>query len=63
MTKSALHFFAVCDGHGLHGEKCSEFVKQKLVKYIETSTERNIKDILTKAYNTCHLNMCKQIDC
>jgi serine/threonine protein phosphatase PrpC len=42
MKKPALHFFAVCDGHGVHGEKCSEFAKLKLPKYIEQSSEKNI---------------------
>jgi serine/threonine protein phosphatase PrpC len=42
MKKPALHFFAVCDGHGVHGEKCSEFTKLKLPKYIEQSSEKNI---------------------
>ena len=59
MKKPALHYFAVCDGHGVHGDKCSDFAKQKLPKYIEQSDGKHITDILTQAYSTCHTNMTK----
>jgi serine/threonine protein phosphatase PrpC len=29
------HFFAVADGHGQHGEKVSQFLKQKLPQYLD----------------------------
>lgn len=32
--KSALHFFAVCDGYGLMGGRVSNFVRQRLPKLI-----------------------------
>jgi serine/threonine protein phosphatase PrpC len=29
------HFFSVCDGHGQHGEKVSNFLKTKLPQHLE----------------------------
>ena len=30
-----LHFFSVCDGHGLNGHHVSAYIKEKLPAYFE----------------------------
>jgi serine/threonine protein phosphatase PrpC len=39
------HFFAVADGHGLHGREVSEFVRNNLAAHVE----REIKGIFDQA--------------
>jgi serine/threonine protein phosphatase PrpC len=34
-SKSSLHYFAVCDGHGAFGSEASSFVKQKMPILLE----------------------------
>lgn len=40
-----LHFFSVCDGHGLNGHHVSAYIKEKLPAYFE---QKLIQDKLYK---------------
>jgi serine/threonine protein phosphatase PrpC len=37
------HFFSVCDGHGQHGEKVSNFLKTKLPQHLELQMKYTFK--------------------
>ena len=40
-TRSALHLFGVCDGHGPNGQEASLFVKNTLRKELEQRIKKN----------------------
>lgn len=41
-----LHFFSVCDGHGLNGHHVSQYLKERLPQVIEKLLEKD-KDYLS----------------
>ena len=61
--KSALHFFAVCEGHGVNGSQAQNFVKIKMTEYMQDcDLEVDPYKELTLAYQTTHLQMLKSSD-
>ena len=40
LEQLGLHFFSVCDGHGLNGHHASAYIKEALPLYMETQIER-----------------------
>ena len=36
-----LHFFSVCDGHGMNGHLVSNYIKESLPYYIEKKLEKD----------------------
>lgn len=42
LGNSNLHVFCVCDGHGVYGDKISQFVTRNLPTFLEESLKKNI---------------------
>jgi hypothetical protein len=45
LGNSNLHVFCVCDGHGVYGDKISQFVTRNLPTFLEESLKKNLTNM------------------